>query len=121
MVKFFKDGSVLALVEKPNWVYLMDNGCYGLCELECAQGVAIRGAVYNINENEISDNGKVSFAIVENGEYMMQQDKVAEQNAANVDYLAMMTGYDLPTEETTDEATEETVEETTETEVATNE
>ena len=30
---------------------------------------------------------------------MMQQDKVAAQNAANVDYLSMMTGYDLPMEE----------------------
>ena len=33
---------------------------------------------------------------------------MAEQNAANVDYLAMMTGFDLPIEEAvqTDEATE---------------
>lgn len=29
----------------------------------------------------------------------MQQDKFAAQNAANVDYLSMMTGFDLPMEE----------------------
>lgn len=110
MVKFFKDGNLIALVEAPNWVYLMDNGCYGLCAFERAQGVAINGAVYNLNDNEISENGTVSFGIVENGEYMMQQDKVAAQNAANVDYLSMMTGYDLPIEETVEETTETTEE-----------
>lgn len=116
MVKFYKDGNLLALVEAPNWVYLMDNGCYGLCSFERAQGVAINGAVYNLNDNEISENGVVSFAVVENGEYMMQQDKVAAQNAANVDYLSMMTGYDLPIEET-----EAAADETQETEVTTDE
>lgn len=47
----------------------------------------------------ISENGEVDFREITSGEYMMQQDKVAEQNAANVDYLAMMTGVDLPIEE----------------------
>lgn len=37
--------------------------------------------------------------LIPSGEYMMQQDKVAAQNAANLDYLSMMTGYDLPMEE----------------------
>lgn len=41
----------------------------------------------------------MDFREITSGEYMMQQDKVAEQNAANVDYLAMMTGVDLPIEE----------------------
>lgn len=75
MFKFFKGGRLFALVEKPNWVFLMEDGGYGLCEFECAQGVAIRGAVYNINGNAISDNGEVSYAIVENGEYMVRGTK----------------------------------------------
>lgn len=99
MVKFLKNGSLLALVEQPNWVYLQENGTYGLCDYENAQGVAINGIVYNLAGNLISENGEVDFKEIPSGEYMMQQDKVAAQNAANVDYLSMMTGYDLPMEE----------------------
>lgn len=43
MVKFLKNGNLLALVEQPNWVYLQENGAYGLCDYENAQGVAING------------------------------------------------------------------------------
>ncbi len=99
MVKFLKNGSLLALVEQPSWVYLQENGAYGLCDYENAQGVAINGIVYNLAGNLISENGEVDFKDIPSGEYMMQQDKVAAQNAANVDYLSMMTGYDLPMEE----------------------
>ena len=97
MVKFLKNGSLLALVEQPNWVYLQENGAYGLCDYENAQGVAIN--VYNLAGHLISENGEVDFKDIPSGEYMMQQDKVAAQNAANLDYLSMMTGYDLPMEE----------------------
>lgn len=99
MVQFLKGGSLLALVEQPSWVYLMENGTYGLCEYEDAEGVAINGTVYNLAGHAISENGEVAFKEIANGEYMMQQDKVAAQNAANVDYLSMMTGYDLPIED----------------------
>ena len=99
MVKFLKDGSLLALVEQPNWVCLQENGAYGLCDYESAQGVAINGIVYNLAGNSISENGEVDFKEIPSGEYMMQQDKVAAQNAANVNYLSMMTGFDLPEEE----------------------
>lgn len=99
MVKFLKNGSLLALVEQPNWVCLQKNGAYGLCDYENAQGVAINGIVYNLAGNSISENGEVDFKEIPSGEYMMQQDKVAAQNAANVDYLSMMTGFDLPEEE----------------------
>ena len=99
MVKFLKNGSLLALVEQPNWVCLQENGAYGLCDYESAQGVAINGIVYNLAGNSISENGEVDFKEIPSGEYMMQQDMVAAQNAANVDYLSMMTGFDLPEEE----------------------
>lgn len=106
MVKFLKNGSLLALVEQPNWVYLQENGAYGLCDYENAQGVAINGIVYNLAGNLISENGEVDFKDIPSGEYMMQQDKVAAQNAANVDYLSMMTGFDLPLEEQVETQTE---------------
>ena len=74
MVKFLKNGSLLALVEQPNWVYLQENGAYGLCDYENAQGVAINGIVYNLAGNLISENGEVDFKDIPSGEYMMQQD-----------------------------------------------
>lgn len=96
MIKFLKDGALIALSEQPTWVCLLENGTYGLCQREEAQGVVIGGAVYNINGNVISQNGDVTYNEVSNSEFMMQQDKVAAQNAANLDYLSMMTGFDLP-------------------------
>lgn len=98
MVKFMKAGALLALVEQPNWVYLMDNGVYGLCPLDEAQGVALGGTVYNLAGHAISENGEVAFSEIETGEYLMEQDRAAAQTAANVDYLSMMSGIDLPTE-----------------------
>lgn len=77
MVKFLKNGSLLALVEQPNWVCLQENGTFGLCDYESAQGVAINGIVYNLAGNSISENGEVDFKEIPSGEYMMQQDKVA--------------------------------------------
>lgn len=99
MLKFLKDGSLVGLAENPNWVRLMDNGVYGLCPFGEAHGVVLNGAVYNLPGNNISENGEVYFVEVAVGEYMMQQDRVAAQNAANVDYLSMMTGFSLPTGE----------------------
>ena len=69
MVKFLKNGSLLALVEQPNWVYLQENGAYGLCDYENAQGVAINGIVYNLAGNLISENGEVDFKDIPSGEY----------------------------------------------------
>nr|DAG62594.1 MAG TPA: hypothetical protein [Caudoviricetes sp.] len=97
MIRFLKDGALIALSEQPTWVCLLENGTYGLCSREEAQGVVIGGTVYNIDGNVISQNGDVAYNEVSNGEFMMQQDKIAAQNAANLDYLSMMTGFDLPT------------------------
>ena len=60
MVKFLKNGSLLALVEQPNWVYLQENGAYGLCDYENAQGVAINGIVYNLAGNLIRTAKSIS-------------------------------------------------------------
>ena len=79
MMKFFKDGVLLALVEEPNWVHLLDNGTYGLCSYNDAEGVAIDGVVYNLDDNTISDSGTVYFKEVSRGEYMMQQNSLVDE------------------------------------------
>ena len=48
MVQFYVGDTMIALVDKPNWVRVLNNGAYGLCEYADAEGVAINGTVYNL-------------------------------------------------------------------------
>lgn len=85
MVKFTRNGVVIALSEEPNWVHVMDNGAYGMCDYEVAEGVAIDGTVYNLPGHNISNNGDVAFEIVESGTYIMQRDIETEQMLTDLD------------------------------------
>ena len=46
MYEIRKDGSVIALTEKPNYIRRHADGFYILCEEEDAQGVAYHGTPY---------------------------------------------------------------------------
>ena len=48
MYEIRKDGGVIALTEKPNYIRRHANGFYILCEEEDAQGVAVDGTVYRL-------------------------------------------------------------------------
>lgn len=89
MVKFTVDGAVIALVDDPIWIRVQKNGCYGRCDFRKAEGVAINSTPYNLPGHDIGGVATVSFEKVENGTYLLRQD-------ANIDYLSMMTGIDLP-------------------------
>ena len=85
MVEFTLNNTILALVEIPNWVNVLDNGTYGLCKYEEATGVAINGVVYNLPGHNISENGEVSFNIIETGTYIMQKNIETEQAITELD------------------------------------
>lgn len=85
MVRFTKNGAVIALAENPNWVRRLDNGTYGLCGYEDAEGVAIHGTVYNLPGHDISENGVVSFQAYEIGDYIMEKDIETEQMITDLD------------------------------------
>ena len=48
MYQIIKDGTPLALVERPNYIYKHTNGCYVLCSESEATGVAVDGAAYHL-------------------------------------------------------------------------
>lgn len=85
MVKFTLNGTVLALTEKPNWVHVLDNGCYGLCDRMVAEGVAINGTVYNLPGHSIGTAGEVTFEIIDAGTYIMQKDIETERMLTDLD------------------------------------
>jgi len=85
MIKFTLNGAALALVETPNWVRILDNGCYGLCDRMAAEGVAINGTVYNLPGYNISAAGEVGFEVVDAGAYIMQKNIETERMLTDLD------------------------------------
>ncbi len=85
MIKFKQNNAVIALVEMPNWVCVLDNGTYGLCEYDSAEGVSIDGTVYNLPGHSISTNGEISYELVETGSYIMQKNIDTEQMITDLD------------------------------------
>lgn len=74
MVKFTQNGIVIALAEVPNWVRVMENGAYGLCRYEDAEGVVIDGKVYSLPGYEISEHGEITIEMAETGAYVFNTD-----------------------------------------------
>ena len=48
MYEIRKDGAVLALTEKPNYIYRHEDGFYALCDEAQAQGIAVNGKPYSL-------------------------------------------------------------------------
>lgn len=48
MYKIIKDGVTVGLTGAPNYIKKLDNGCYGLCSEQEAQGVAFNGVPYQL-------------------------------------------------------------------------
>ena len=48
MYKIIKDGATVGLTGAPNYIKKLDNGCYGLCSEQEAQGVAFIGVPYQL-------------------------------------------------------------------------
>ena len=49
MYEIRKDGAVLALTEKPNYIYRHEDGFYALCDEAQAQGIAVNGTPYSLH------------------------------------------------------------------------
>ena len=48
MYEIRKDGAVLALAEKPTYIYLHPDGFYALCDEVQAQGIAVSGQAFSL-------------------------------------------------------------------------
>ena len=49
MFKIVKDGAVVGITGEPTYIKMLDNGCFGLCSKNEAQGVAFSGTPYHLN------------------------------------------------------------------------
>ena len=49
MYEIRKDGAVLALTEKPTYIYRHEDGFYALCDEAQAQGIAVNGTPYSLH------------------------------------------------------------------------
>ena len=49
MYEIRKDGAVLALTEKPTYIYRHEEGFYALCDEAQAQGIAVNGTPYSLH------------------------------------------------------------------------
>ena len=49
MYEIRKDDAVLALTEKPNYIYRYEDGFYALCDEAQAQGIAVNGKPYSLH------------------------------------------------------------------------
>lgn len=70
---FFKkaDNSNLGIDAEPNWIYMQENGYYGLCDYEYCEGVAIDGVPYHLEGKEgLSDLETVYFKETTQAEYI---------------------------------------------------
>lgn len=48
MFRIIKDGASVAMTERPTYIKLLDNGCYGLCKEPEATGIAHNGTVFHL-------------------------------------------------------------------------
>jgi len=80
MYRMFKDETVLATVTNPVWVKKQDNGSYGLCGEQEAQGIVIEGTVYHVEgRDELAETESVSVTEISEATY--QKEQVVAQEA----------------------------------------
>ena len=98
LYQFIKtDDEIVGTKAAPNWIYLQKNDCFGLCDFEKCEGVAIDGVPYHLEGREgLSDLETVSFIEITEEEYKAQL--LAEQQ----EILDIITGETEVNEEATE-------------------
>lgn len=61
MYQFISGNEVIGYCQQPDYIKVLDNGCYGLCSEEEAQGVAINSVPYQLTGNYIEGLPEVSI------------------------------------------------------------
>lgn len=90
MYQIIKDGMILATVTIPVWVRKQDNGSYGLCAEEDAQGVVLDGTVYHLDGRaELEGTETVVLSEISESAYRKEQDKIIQGKAEQVEVDAI--------------------------------
>lgn len=81
---------ILATVTIPVWVRKQDNGSYGLCAEEDAQGVVLDGTVYHLDGRaELEGTETVVLSEISESAYRKEQDKIIQGKAEQVEVDAI--------------------------------
>ena len=74
MYRIKKADQLLALVDEPVYVRMQENGCYGLCDLSQAQGIALNGTVYHLEGAPALEGAEdVTAEYVDNGVLLFEK------------------------------------------------
>lgn len=76
MFEIIKDGKVIAMTEKPNYIRIHPDGFYILCEKEEATGVAVEGTPYALRDGSLGECETVIVFEVDGGRKLREQDEV---------------------------------------------
>ena len=90
------NGLTIGMTDSVNYIKFGNSGCYTIASEAEAIGVAYKSVPYNlIGHNEIEGADTVVVIKEDVGFYIMEMLK----NKANIDYISMMTGVNIPSEE----------------------
>ncbi len=97
MFKIIKDGALLAMTEAPTYIRRHENGCFVLCTVELADGIAHMGTVYHLlGCPEIEGAETVMLEVTDAGAILVEASQVAEDvDAMNVDHELRITMLEL--------------------------
>ena len=76
MFEIIKNGNVIAMTEKPNYVRLHPDGFYILCDKAEATGVAVEGTPYALFDGSLGECESVVVFEVDGGRKLREQDEV---------------------------------------------
>lgn len=91
MYKITKNGSVVGLTGQPTHIRLQENGCYGLCSEQEAQGIAFGGTPYQLADRaemgglEVVTMAEENDATITSDHTAAAQVFVEQAEAGNVD------------------------------------
>lgn len=89
MYEIRKDGGVIALTEKPNYIRLHPDGFYILCEQKEAQGVACHGTPYMFAD------GAICYEVDKGADILETEKTVSDNDAMSVDQEYRLTLLEL--------------------------
>ena len=90
------NGAKVGITDTVNYILIGNSGDYAPASEEEAIGVAFDGVVYNLMGHSEIDGAETVAVVFEDSAFFARQ---AVQNSANIDYISMMAGIDLPDEE----------------------
>ena len=91
MKSIIKNDVVIITVNNPTFVFQMENGCFGLCTEEKAQGVVIDGEVFHIKGTPALE-GKEDVIVEEVSETQYAvESKKAKEEAENINAITFVT------------------------------